>query len=70
MKRIGPQMKLAVSIVSHNPGCCIRFVGVQLHKACANGKNNALGYAPVHRAIAAGLIQAKRLGSRYALTTF
>lgn len=66
--RIGPQMAYAVSIVSANPGCCIRDVARRLHMAAANGRNNALGYNPVHRAIEAGLIQATYDGRKYSLT--
>lgn len=55
--RIGPQMERAVSIVAANPGCTMRFVAVRLHRAAANGKNNALGYNPVHRCLRAGLVR-------------
>lgn len=66
--RVGPQMERAVSIVKANPGCCIRFVAVRIHKAAEQGTNNKLGYNPVHRAINAGLIQSKRLtNGRYIL---
>jgi len=64
MKRIGPQMELAVSIVRANPGIVTYHVAKRLHRACANGKNNALGYNPIHRALKAGLI-VKRDGLLY-----
>lgn len=67
-KRIGPQMSRAVDIVRANPGCCILFVATKLHRACAHGKNNAYGYDPVHRAIKAVLIVAKRTSRIYSLT--
>lgn len=68
MKRIGPQMERAIIIVADNPGCNMLYVASRLHRACAAGKNNALGYNPVHRAIKAGLIIAKSgKGNSYAL---
>jgi len=57
--RIGPQMAYAASIVARNPGCNMNFVAKRLHVGASSGKNCALGYNPVHRAIKAGLIVAK-----------
>jgi hypothetical protein len=68
MKRIGPQMKAAVDYVAANPGCAIYPVACHLHRAARTGKNNALGYNPVHRAIKAGLIVSAWKGNRYSLT--
>lgn len=62
-KRIGPQMQAAVEFVRNNPGCAILPVAKHLHVAARNGKNNAFGYNPVHRAIRAGLIR-KTPGAR------
>lgn len=59
MKRIGPQMKAAVHFVTQNPGCAILPVAKYLHIGARSGRNNACGYNPVHRAIAAGLIRAE-----------
>lgn len=66
--RIGPQMSRAVAIVAANPGCTKRFVAARLHIACREGRNNALGYDPVNRAIKAGLIKATYSAGRYSLT--
>jgi len=66
--RIGPQMQAAVAYVSRHPGCCIRDVASDIHIAARTGRNNALGYDPVHRAIKAGLITAIRAAGRYSLT--
>jgi hypothetical protein len=60
-------MKYAAEIVNNNPGCSIRFVAVRLHVGASSGRNNALGYNPVHRAIDAGLITAKYARGKYAL---
>lgn len=66
--RIGSQMRAAVSFVAANPGCAILPVAKALHIGARTGRNNALGYNPVHRAIKAGLIRAERgVGQRYAL---
>lgn len=54
--RIGPQMAYAVRIVSANPGIIPYRVARQLHVACLNGRNNALGYNPINRAIDSGLL--------------
>jgi hypothetical protein len=70
MKRIGPKMLQAVEFVRENPGCAILPVAKHLHRAARNGKNNALGYNPVHRAIKAGLIRndgSRRLYSLFAV---
>ncbi len=65
---IGGQMARAAASVASNPGCSKLFVGSRLHIACAQGKNNALGYEPINRAIKAGLIVAKAgKGNSYAL---
>lgn len=62
-------MAKAADIVSRNPKCCIYFVAKRLHVGARTGKNNALGYDPVHRAIRAGLIKAQKLqNGRYILT--
>lgn len=67
-KRIGKQMASAVDFVRSHPGCAILPVAEALHRAARAGNNMALGYDPVHRAIAAGLILATRLPSgRYVL---
>jgi hypothetical protein len=68
MTRIGPQMKCAAEIVKLNPGCSIKFVAERISPHPMPEKNWALGYEPVHRAIAAGLIKAVRIRSRYVLT--
>ena len=62
-------MQAAVEYVRRNPGCAILPVAKFLHVAAERGTNNALGYNPVHRAIDAGLITAKRGARRntYAL---
>ncbi len=68
MKRIGPKMRRAASIVRANPGCSKLFVAEQLHAAAWNGRNYALGYEPINRAIRAGLIRARQgKGNRYSL---
>ncbi len=56
MRRIGHQMARATAIVTSEPGVVMYSVAKRLHRCCANGKNNAYGYDPVHRAIKAGLI--------------
>lgn len=66
--RIGPQMSRAAAIVAANPGCSKLYVAAQLHIACRQGRNNALGYEPVNRAIKAGLIRAEYRAGRYSLT--
>lgn len=66
--RIGPRMAEAAAFVARNPGCCILDVGRWLNPRTI-GKNNAYAYNPVHRAIKAGLIRAKRVSGRYSLTT-
>lgn len=64
--RIGPQMRRAASIVSHNPGCSKLFVAQQL---CPRSPTN-YGYRPINRAIRAGLIEATAgRGNSYFLTT-
>lgn len=57
-KRIGYQMRRAADLVTQNPGCNKFFVASRLHRACASGRNNKLGYDPINRAIEAGLIRA------------
>lgn len=64
VRRIGPRMAEAAAYVTRNPGCAIlpvaKYVGPHGSIAC--------GYATVHRAIRAGLIDAERLPSgRYVL---
>ena len=55
MARIGPKMQEAVDFVKENPGCAILPVAQHI------GPNGSVqyGYRAVHRAIEAGLIQAK-----------
>ncbi|WP_066920447.1 hypothetical protein [Steroidobacter denitrificans] len=65
--RVGYQMARAVGIVAAHPGCTKRFVAVRLHPAAASGRNNALGYDPINRAISAGLINATYSRGRYSL---
>jgi hypothetical protein len=55
-RRIGPQMLRAVEIAARSPGCSILYIASRLHIAAENGRNNALGYNPVHRAVRAGLL--------------
>lgn len=64
-RRIGPKMMLAAKIVSENPGCNMYFVAKLLHPACMSGKNNKLGYEPVHRAVRAGVIRRTEGGKLY-----
>jgi hypothetical protein len=63
-KRIGSKMRMAVTYVSMHPGCAIlpaaEYVG-------PNGSRK-FGYAIVHRAIDAGLINATWARGRYTLT--
>ena len=54
--RIGPQMRAAVDYVRDNPGCAILPVA----EAIGPYGSRRYGYAAVHRAIRAGLIQATR----------
>lgn len=61
-------MLAAVAYVAANPGCAILPVAKALHIGARTGRNNALGYNPVHRAIRAGLIRATRSNGRYCLT--
>lgn len=68
MNRIGPQMRAAVAFVKLNPGCAILPVAKYLAIGARFGTNNAHGYNPVHRAIAAGLILAKKCRGKYTLT--
>lgn len=56
-KRIGPQMSNAVFIARNNPGIVPLQVARQLHVAAATGRNMALGYEPINRAISAGLLK-------------
>lgn len=58
MTRIGPKMLRATQIVSNNDGCSILLVAKRLHIGARTGKNNALGYEPVWRAVKAGLLVA------------
>ena len=66
-KRIGPQMLRAAEVVANNPGCSIKYVAERITPCSAGWKNWGYGYDPVHRAIRAGLITARREGSRYVL---
>ena len=64
---IGGQMARAAAIVASNPGCSKLTVASVLLPHCI-GKNNAMAYGPVNRAIKAGLIVAKAgKGNAYAL---
>lgn len=65
MKRIGPQMKRAIVIVSANPGCSKLTVAKRI---APYGTGIQFGYRAIDRAIKAGGIVAKRLGNRFALT--
>lgn len=62
-RRIGAKMAAAAQYVERHPGC------PKLAVAQAVGPNGSTqyGYRIVDRAIAAGLIQALRTGSRYEL---
>lgn len=68
-KRIGSKMAWAARIVAASPGCSIRRVA-EIITPCPNPSSNwAYGYAPVHRAIKAGLIVASAgKGNAYSLT--
>lgn len=61
-------MLAAVAFVAANPGCAILPVAAHLHVGARTGRNNALGYNPVHRAIDAGLLAATVCRGRYSLT--
>jgi hypothetical protein len=62
MTRHGPKMLLAQAYVARHPGCAILPVAEYI------GPSRRFGYAAVHRAIRAGLINAVRLPSgRYVL---
>lgn len=52
--RIGPKMQAAVDFVKENPGCAILPVA----EAIGPNGSRRYGYAAVHRAIKAGLIEA------------
>ena len=68
-RRIGPQMQYATTIVARNPGCSKKFVAEIIsplndpRKNAQVDQNWKLGYDPVNRAIAAGLIRAEKLPS-------
>lgn len=66
--RVGRQMARAVAIVTANPGCSKKFVAERISPHPVPSKNWALGYAPVDRAIKAGLIDAVRGLNGYSLT--
>jgi hypothetical protein len=67
MNRIGPQMESAVAYVSNHPGCS-KWAVARYTNPRACGRNNAIAYGPVNRAIAAGLIVARSgKGNAYAL---
>lgn len=59
-KRVGPRMKDVVSFVEANPGC------VAMRVAQAVGPHGSLkyGYATVHRAIRAGVVNRVRDSNR------
>jgi len=62
--RIGPRMQEAVEYVRQSPGCAILPVAEMVGP---NGSRR-YGYATVHRAIKAGLIDAKvSVSGRYSL---
>lgn len=65
--RIGPKMALAVALVEQTPGKVMYYYAKQIHPACRNGRDNSLGYNPIHRAVKAGLI-VKREGRVYSTT--
>ena len=57
-------MIAAVQYVTQHPGCSILPVA----EAIGPNGSRRFGYAAVHRAIRAGLLNAKRSHGRYALT--
>lgn len=62
--RIGPKMQAAVDFVKENPGCAILPVA----EAIGPNGSRRYGYAAVHRAIKAGLIEADEgKGNKYEL---
>jgi hypothetical protein len=69
MTRIGPQMERACFIVGNQEGCSIKCVAEQISPHPVPSRNWALGYEPVNRAIAAGLIEARR-GKRNAYALY
>lgn len=69
MAVVGPRMKQAVAYVATHPHCSIIDVARHISPLHTQPERNwAYGYNPVHRAIAAGLIDAMRVGNRYYLT--
>ncbi len=54
-RRIGRAMARAVAYVETHPGCVMRDAARAVHVG-AYGRNNALGYDPIHRAIRAGVL--------------
>lgn len=52
---IGRAMARAIAYVERHPGCVMRDAARAVHIG-ARGKNNALGYDPIHRAIRAGVL--------------
>lgn len=65
MSRKGARMLAAVAYVTAHPGCS-KYAAA----TAANGetaRNPSYGYAPIDRAIAAGMIEARREGRRYGL---
>ena len=59
-------MQQAVTFVAAHPGCAILPVALAIRPHHQAG--HTCGYAAVHRAIKAGLIQAARSGNVYSLT--
>lgn len=63
-------MRAAVWYVERNPGLVMRDIAKKLHIG-AYGRNNALGYEPIWRAVRAGLLVTRpgaRRGTRVLYT--
>ena len=62
--KVGPKMRQAIQVVREFPGC------TKLHVAELVGPNGSrqYGYRIVDRCIRRGIISAKKVGGKYALT--
>jgi hypothetical protein len=60
-------MERVARIVAGNPGCTKMYVAEIISPHPQPGRNWALGYNPINRAIKAGLITAVRTGRSYRL---